>query len=100
MKYSSLLIYKALTFHTQKSFHRNVIAYRRAPYFKGYKFHEWKARENNFYESTLVPSLQPAICVTIKFLLIFGETNFVQVPKIHEIGSPGKKAPYGIYIKQ
>ena len=86
-------------FHTQKCFHKNVIAYRRAPFFEGYKFHEWKARENNFHESTLVPSLRSAICVTIEFLLIFSETNFVEVPKIHEIGSPGKKAPYGIYIK-
>ena len=34
----------------------------------------------------------------MEFLLIFGETNFVEIPKIHkihEICSPQKKAPYG-----
>ena len=30
-------------------------------------------------------SLQSTIHVTIGFLLIFGETNFVEVPNIHEI---------------
>ena len=30
-------------------------------------------------------SLQSAIRVTIEFSLLFGETNFVEVPKIHEI---------------
>ena len=46
----------------------------------------------------LVSSLQSAIRVTIEFPLIFGKTNFVEVPKIHKIHkicSPGKKAPYG-----
>ena len=41
-------------------------------------------------------SLQSAIRVTIKFLLIFGETIFVEVPKIHEIRevcSPQKVCP-------
>ena len=30
-------------------------------------------------------SLQSTICVTIEFLLIFGETNFMEVPKILKI---------------
>ena len=42
-------------------------------------------RGNYFHESTLVSSLQSAIHVMIEFLLNFGETNFVKVPKIHEI---------------
>ena len=53
-------------------------------------------RGNYFHESTLVSSLLTAICVTIEFSLIFGETNFVQVPKIHkiyEICSPQERRP-------
>ena len=34
-----------------------------------------------------------AIRVTIEYLLIFGETNFVEV---HKISSPQKKVSYGI----
>ena len=37
---------------------------------------------------------------TMEFPLIFGETNFVEVPKIYkicEIYGPRKRAPYGIY---
>ena len=44
----------------------------------------------------MVSSLQSAIHVTIEFPLIFGETNFVEVPKIHEISeicSPQKSHP-------
>ena len=47
-----------------------------------------KVRRNCFHESTLVSSLQSAICVMIEFLLIFSETNFMEVPKIHEFCSP------------
>ena len=64
-------------------------------YFEGYKFCECTKRKY-FHESTLVSSLQFAIHVTIEFLLIFGETNFVEVPKIHEICeicSPQKRCP-------
>ena len=71
-------------------------SYHRAPFFEGYKFREWEVRGNHFHKSTLVSSLQSAICVTIEFLLIFGETNFMQVPKIHkihEICSPQKRRP-------
>ena len=68
----------------------------RATYFvNGLKHEVWG---NYFYESTLVSSLQSAIHVTIEFPLIFGETNFEEVPKIHEICkicSPQKKVPYG-----
>ena len=59
--------------------------YCRVPFCKGYKFQEWEVRGNHFHESTLVSSIQSAIRVTIAFLLIFGETNFVEVPTIHEI---------------
>ena len=34
----------------------------------------------------------------MEFLLIFGETYLVEVPKIHEIYGPQKRAPYGILI--
>ena len=44
-----------------------------------------KVRGNCFHASTLVSSLQSEIHVTIEFLLIFGEANFVEVSKIHEI---------------
>ena len=45
-----------------------------------------EAQGNYFHKSTLVSSsLQSAICVTIGFPLIFGEINFVDVPKVHEI---------------
>ena len=50
----------------------------RVPYFQDYKFHKWTKKD----KSTLVSSLQSAM---IEFLLIFGETNFMEVPKIHEI---------------
>ena len=55
------------------------------------------------HESTLVSSLQSAIRVTIEFLLVFGETNFMEVPKIHEIHeicSPQKKEPYSRWSLQ
>ena len=54
---------------------------------------------NYFHESTLVSSFQSAIRIMIEFPLIFGETNLLEVPKIHEIReicSPRKKAPYSI----
>ena len=80
------------------------VCYHRVPFFEGYKFHEWTEKEapgNYFHESTLVSFLQSAIHVTIEFPLIFGETNFVEVPKIHEIReicSPQKKAPYIVRV--
>ena len=48
---------------------------------------------NYFHESTLVSSFQSVICVMIEFLLIFGDTNFVEVSKIHKICSPQKRPP-------
>ena len=48
-------------------------------------------------------SLQSAIRVMIEFLLIFGETIFVEVPKIHEIRevcSPQKVCPTVITAQQ
>ena len=41
-----------------------------------------EVRGNYIHESTLVSSLQSAIRVTIKFLLIFDETNFVEFKQI------------------
>ena len=61
----------------------------------------WEVRGKHFHESTLVSSLQSAIHVTIEFPLIFGETNFVEVPKIHEIHkicSPRQKVLYSMLI--
>ena len=43
------------------------IEYCRAPFFKGYKFHEWEVQGNHFRKYTLVSSLQSAIRVTIEF---------------------------------
>ena len=66
-------------------------------FFKGYKFHESIKKEvqgNYFHKSTLVSSHQSASRVTIKFSLIFGEINFIEVSKIREICSPRKKVPY------
>ena len=34
----------------------------------------------------------------MEFPLLFGETNFVEVPKIHEIYRPQKKVPYSSQI--
>ena len=48
----------------------------RAPFFKGYKFHEWTKKKAQIYIS-----LQSAICVTVGFPLIFGKTNFMEVQK-------------------
>ena len=63
-----------------------VIAYTVGRLFiEGYKFRQWKVWGNHFCESTLVASLQSAIHVMIEFSLIFSETNFMKVPKIHEI---------------
>ena len=39
-----------------------------------------EVRRNYFHESTLVSSVQSTICVTIEFLLIFDEANFMEVP--------------------
>ena len=50
-----------------------------------------EVRGDYFHESTLVSSLQPAIHVTIEFLLIFGETSFVKIHEIHKICSSRKK---------
>ena len=47
-----------------------------------------KVRRNYFHESTLVSSLQSAICVMIEFSLIFSETNYMEVSKIREICNP------------
>ena len=71
-----------------------VCRYCRAPFIKGYKLRKWEVRGNHFHTSTLVSSLQSAICVMIEFLLIFDETNFMEVAKIHEICRSRKKVAY------
>ena len=61
-----------------------MVSYRRAPFLRATNFANGLKKEvqgNYFHESTSVSSLQSAICITIKFPLIFGETNFVKVPK-------------------
>ena len=74
-------------------------AYDRAPFSRAINFVNGLISEvqgNCFHESTLVSSLQSAIHVTIEFPLIFGEKNFVEVPKIHEIHkifNPRKRRP-------
>ena len=55
--------------------------------FEGYKFPKWEVWGNHFHESTLASSLQSAIHVMVEFPLIFGETNFMEFAKIHEICS-------------
>ena len=62
------------------------------PYVDG--IHKRKSRKQF---SRIYISLQCAIHVTIGFPIIFSETNFVKVRKIHkihEICSPQKKEPY------
>ena len=51
-----------------------------------------EVRGNSFHKSTLVSSLQPVIRVTKEFLLIFGETNFAKIHKIHKICSSQKSS--------
>ena len=61
---------------------------RRVPFLRATNFTDGlktDVRENYYYKSTLVSSLQSAIYVTIEFPLIFSETNFVEAPKIHKI---------------
>ena len=43
--------------------------------------------------ATLVSSFQSIISVTIEFPLIFGETSFMEVAKIHKTCSPQKRCP-------
>ena len=56
-----------------------------------------EVRGSYFHESTSVSPLHFAIHVTIEFPLIFDETNFVEVPKIHKIFSPQKRHPTVLY---
>ena len=63
------------------------LRYRRAP-FEGYKFCEWSKKE--FVEIISLNDIGRTLYNTcelthMEFLLSFGETNFVEVPKIYEI---------------
>ena len=73
--------------------------YRRAPFLRATNFVNGKFGETIFmYESTMVPSLQSAIHVTIEFPLIFSETNFMEIPKSTKstkFVALEKKVPYG-----
>ena len=54
-------------------------------------------RGNYFHETTLAELFTIHVNLhTMEFLLIFGETNFVEVPRICKIYGPQKRAPYGI----
>ena len=57
-----------------------------------------KVQGNHFHDSTLVSSLQFAIRVMIELPLIFSKTNFVEVPKIHEICEICSPCPTVSYI--
>ena len=63
--------------------------YHRAPFFEGYKFCEWSKKGSLwklFSQTTLAELFTIHVNLhTMEYLLIFGETNFVEVPKIHKI---------------
>ena len=77
------------------------VRYHRVPFFEGYKFHEWTEKESLRKQfSQIYISLQPTIHITIGFLLIFSETKFAEVRKIHKIYkicSPRKRHPTVFY---
>ena len=68
--------------------------------FEGYKFREWSKKGsswNYFHEMTLVVLFTiHANLHAMNFPLIFGETNFTEVPKIHKIMALEERVPYGI----
>ena len=86
---SIVLLFYDYSITTQSQFYN----YRRVPFW-GLQSCVCEVQGNHFHESTLVSSLQSAIHVTIEVLLILGEKNFMEVPKIHEICSPWQKVSY------
>ena len=66
-------------------------AYRRA-FFEGYRFRLKESSRKQFSQNYI--SLQSAIRVTIGFLIIFGETNFVELWKSTKFAAL-EKVPYG-----
>ena len=66
-----------------------MYSYHRAPFCEGYKFCGWSkkgVRENYFHETTLVALFTMHMNLhTMEFPFIFGETNFMEVPKTFEI---------------
>ena len=54
---------------------------------------------NYFHKTTLAELFTIHVNLhAMEFPLIFGETNFVEVPKIRKIYGPQKRAPYSIKI--
>ena len=70
--------------------------------FKGYKFCEWSKKGvcgNYFYKTTLVALFTIHVNLYVmEFPLIFGEINFVEVPKIVKFMALEERAPYGMYF--
>ena len=76
--------------------------YLRAPFLRATNFANGArkgVRGNYFHETTLAELFTIHMNLhAMEFLLIFGETNFVEVPKIHEICiiyGPRKRVSYG-----
>ena len=79
---------------------------RRAPFFEGYKFVNGArkgVRGNYFHETTLTELFTIHMNLHVmEFPLIFGERNFMEVPRICEIRKiygPRKKCPTVLSIK-
>ena len=75
---------------TLVSFLLKLILYHRAPFW-GLQISLKRKFRKRF--SWIYISLQSAICVTIGFLIIFGETNFMEVQKIRKICNPQERCP-------
>ena len=78
--------------------------YHRVPFSRATNFANGARKRvhgNYFHETTLAEFFTIHVNLhMMEFPLIFAETNFVEVPKIHEIREiygPQKRAPYGIY---
>ena len=68
------------------------------PFFEGYKFCEWSKKGvcgNYFHETTLAALFTIHVNLhAMEFLLIFGETNFVEVAKFTKFTALKKRASY------
>ena len=95
--------------HTHKT-HTHYIAlyvirptgYRRVPFSRATNFANGARKGvcgNYFHQTTLAELFTIHVNLhAMEFPLIFGETNFVKVPKIHEIYGPQKRVPYGKFL--
>ena len=70
--------------------------YHRVPFSRATNFCEWSKKGsswNYFHETTLAELFTVHVNLhAMEFPLIFGETNFVKVPKICKICGPGRKS--------